>query len=349
MEHTKSTPLDPDDLQHILEHTQGLWDDLRGARLFITGGTGFFGKWLLESFVWANDRLNLKACACVLTRDIASFCDRYPHLGSNSALSFVEGELKTVHFPAGTFSHVVHAATPTQPRLYDQQPQAMSDLIVEGTRRVLDFACRSKARRFLLTSSGAVYGRQPPSITHLPEDYPGAADHLDRGSVYAEGKRIAEHLCALCYYHQGLPVTLARSFAFVGPYLPLDAHFAIGNFIRDGLRGGPIRVLGDGTPYRSYLHAADLAIWLWTILLRGQPCRPYNVGSDRDLSIGALAQLVAKTFGTRVEILQTPQPGASPARYVPSTRRAEQELGLKTWIPLEDAIARTARWHRDVK
>lgn len=335
-----------DDLDHAMSRIANLWADLHGARVFVTGGTGFFGKWLLESFCCANDRLDLKAHACVLTRSVANFSSHCPHLGRHAALSFLEGDLRTVEFPSGRFSHVIHAATPTQPGLYVQQPQAMSELIIEGTRRLLDFACRAQASRLLLTSSGAVYGKQPGPMTHLSEDFAGAPHHLEAQSVYGEGKRVAEHLCALYHHQHGLGATIARCFAFVGPHLPLDAHFAVGNFIRDGLRGGPIRVTGDGTPYRSYLYAADLAVWLWTILLRGQPCRPYNVGSDRALSIGELARLVAKVFSTSVEIMQTPAPGVLPARYVPSTRRAEMELGLKTWIPLEDAIERTVRWHR---
>jgi dTDP-glucose 4,6-dehydratase len=133
----------------------------------------------------------------------------------------------------------------------------------------------------------------------------------------------------------------------VGPYLPLDAHFAIGNFIGDALQGGPIRIAGDGSPYRSYLYAADLARWLWTILLRGQSARPYNVGSTDALSIHDLAHLVARTVspGVKVDVAQVRVAGAVAERYVPSVTRAEIELGLRGTVPLAEGVRRTAAWH----
>lgn len=337
------------DLGHILETTRDLWDELRGERLFITGGTGFFGCWLLESFAWAHDRLNLGAALVALTRDPGAFQRRAPHLAAHPAIHLHPGDVRMFDFPTGRFAGVIHAATEVSAQINPENELLLFDTIVTGTRRVLDFAVQAHAKKFLLTSSGAVYGKQPPELTHIPEDYPGGPDLADVRSAYGEGKRAAELLCALYAQQSELETKIARCFAFVGPYLPLDAHFAIGNFIRDGLRGEPIMVNGDGRAYRSYLYAADLAVWLWTIFFTGRSCRPYNVGSANAGTIHAVAESVSREFSPPPEV-RIAKPTASGSverieRYIPSVDRARQELGLTQLISLEQAIQRTIRWN----
>lgn len=336
-----------EDLDHVLAHTACVWDELKNARIFLTGGTGFFGCWLLETFAWASDRLRLDAAVTVLTRSPAAFRRKAPHLASHPAIHLAEGDVRSFHLPASRFSHVIHAAADATPELCREQPLLVTDTIVDGTRRTLDFAVEAGARRFLFTSSGAVYGPQPPEITHVPETYSGGPDTTDQRWVYAEAKRAAEMLCNVYTRQRGLDCLIARGFAFVGPYMPLDAHFAIGNFIRDHANGGPIRVNGDGSPFRSYLYAADLAIWLWTILVQGASCRPYNVGSERELNIAELAAKVAAALETRTAIRMagSARPGTAPERYVPDTSRARRELGLEERVSLDEAIRRTAEWY----
>ncbi|MBI2758416.1 MAG: NAD(P)-dependent oxidoreductase [Chloroflexi bacterium] len=339
------------DLDHVLDHTRDVWDELRGERLFITGGTGFFGCWLMESFLWANDRLNLNSRATVLTRSPDSFRDKVPHLAGHKAVTVLQGDVRTFDFPSGAFSHVIHAASESSLNLSESQLIRMLDTIVGGTRHTLEFAIRAGAKKFLFTSSGAVYGKQPPDVKFISEDdsaewrLPG---RIDLASIYREGKRLSEMECNIFAQTNNLETKIARCFAFVGPYLPLDAQFAIGNFIRDGLAGRPIQIKGDGTPFRSYLYAADVAIWLWIFLFRGQTCRPYNAGSDQAVSIADLAKTAAKLIEPppKIEISRTQRAGQKAERYIPSTQRAQTELGLQTWIGLEEAIKRTIAWHR---
>jgi dTDP-glucose 4,6-dehydratase len=300
------------DLRHVLEYTTAVWEQLAGANIFIAGGSGFVGSWLLESFAWANAHLKLNARATVLTRN--------PSRLRVAGLDILHGDLQTISFPAKEFQFVIHAATES----------------VEGTRRMLEMARAHGTRRFLFTSSGAVYGEQPSHIQKIDEDFAGVAN-----TAYGQAKKDSEFLCAKAA-NLGLGVAIARLFALTGPYLPLDANFAAGNFVRDARTGGPIRIEGDGTPFRSYLYAADLAIWLWTLLVKGVSARPYNVGSDQAISILDLAKTVERVCGVErgIVVSQTAEPGAEAKRYVPSIERARSELGVTPLIPLEEGIRR---------
>ena len=339
------------DLDNILERTEPLWQQLRGQRILITGATGFFGCWLLESFAWANRRLGLNAQAVALSRHPMALTEKAPHLVNDAAITLHTADVRHGDFPQGDFSHVIHAATEASAKLNRENPLVMFDTIVEGTRRALQFSVAGSIRRFLLISSGAIYGNQPQEITHLSECFEGGPDPLNPSSAYAEGKRAAEMLCALAASPR-LEIPIARCFAFVGPYMQLDAHFAIGNFINDRLindrpnNARPIQVQGDGSAVRSYLYASDLMVWLWTILFQGQSRRAYNVGSEDALNIAALARQVAVALPPEVavNVAVAPKPGAAVHRYVPSTARAHQELGLAAEVPLRDAIQRTHNW-----
>lgn len=335
------------DLELIASNTRGLWDELRGQRLFLTGGTGFFGCWLVESFCHVNRLYGLDAEITILTRNPAAFAQKCPHLSADLAVKLHRGDVRNFVFPDGQYRYIVHAATEAREKLAKNAPLEMLSTIVEGTERVLQFAAACGAKKFLLTSSGAVYGKQPSDLTHVPESFGGGPDPLSPANVYAEGKRLSELLCALHQNGTALECKIARCWAFCGPHLPLDEHFAIGNFIGDVLAGRPIQIQGDGTPRRSYLYAADLAVWLWTILFRAPALTPFNVGSPHDVSILELAQTVIDVLkpGTEIRVALAPRPDVTPTRYVPSVDRAHDELGLRQSVGLAEMIRRTAQWY----
>lgn len=332
------------DLDFILSQTEGLWEELRGKRIFITGGTGFFGCWLLESFCWINKKIGLNAEAWVLTRNPEGFKEKCPHLAIDPSIVLYKGDISNFLFPSGNFPFIIHASA----ILNDSNIAKMLDTIIHGTYRTLEFARQAGTKKFLLTSSGAVYGKQPPEIDQMAENYNGAPDTMDPQWLYGECKRCAESLCAIYAKNFSIKMKIARCFAFVGPYLPLDIHFAIGNFIRNSINGGPITINGDGTPYRSYLYSADLAVWLWTILFKGKNMRPYNVGSPNQISIKELARRIA-TFSTpplSVIIKGKTKTEIPIDQYIPNTLRAKNELNLTEAFSIDDAIKKTILWNK---
>jgi nucleoside-diphosphate-sugar epimerase len=318
-----------------------------GGSLFLTGGTGFFGRWLLAVLARSIDTQKINLLVTTLTRNAARFAITSPELANHASFRFVEGDVRYFEFPKGRFTHVIHAATDTSADA-DLSPLGLIDTITAGTQRVLEFAAATGIERVLLTSSGAIYGTQPPELDAFPEDYAGACSSTDRRSSYGQAKRLAEQLATVYFSEYGLKTVITRPFAFVGPGMPLNGHFAIGNFIRDATRGEKIIVSGDGTPLRSYLYAADLAAWLMRLLVQGQPGTAYNVGSDHVVSIAELAAIVSQVVpgANGYEIRGTAKASAFRSGYVPSVERARQELGLEVWTSLEDAIAKTARWAR---
>jgi dTDP-glucose 4,6-dehydratase len=302
-------------------------------RIFLTGGTGFFGKWLMECFQ------SLGIDVVVLSRNPEQFIRQFPMVGINANITFIQGDVRDFEFPVGSFDYVIHAATEASAKLDLENPDEMVSVIVDGTQRVLEFSKQAGVKRLLYVSSGAVYGVQPPELSHIPETFP-----CNPVTAYGKGKLKAEQLCI----ESGIKTVIARPFAFVGPWLPLDTHFAIGNFIRNCLRDEPIEIKGDGTPLRSYMYGSDLAEWLLTMLLRGEPSRAYNVGSDQAVSIFNLARLVRDCAGTKNEIIVHGKKvdGTLPVRYVPSVDRAGNELSLCQRVSLSDAIRQTIGWYR---
>jgi dTDP-glucose 4,6-dehydratase len=317
------------------------WRALAGQSIFIAGGTGFIGKWLLATLLDANEKLSLDCRITVLSRDPGAFQRAWPAVAER--VHWIAGDIRDFPITNEHFDVIVHAATDVASQI---SPQDVFSTCLDGTRRLLELASRCGVNRLLLVSSGAIYGPLPTGMTHVSESHLGGPDPLLGSSAYGEGKRVSECLCAQASAN-GLEVKIARVFALVGPHLPLDKHFAIGNFLRAAMAGEQIVVQGDGTPYRSYLYAADMAAWLWAIMFRGSKTRAYNVGSEESLSILDLAEQIPNILGCKLDIFtrQQPQPGSAATHYVPNTARARLELRLPGAMALQEAIVRTAGWY----
>jgi dTDP-glucose 4,6-dehydratase len=294
-------------------------------RLFITGGTGFFGKSMLDYRLRHPEWPWAKAEWVVLSRSPEQFKSANAALATQPGISVVAGDVRDFAFPGGYFDAIIHAATSAVTTMSDDE---MTSVILDGTKHIAEFAMTTGCSKVLFTSSGAVYG---PRTAPANEE-----DDCRPFTAYGKGKLEAEKILI----ESGLEAKIARCFAFVGPHLNRGIHFAIGNFIQNCLDGKPIVINGDGTPLRSYLYADDLVEWLFAVLQRGESGRPYNVGSDHAVSIRELAETVRDAMGSKSEIVVKGKSvtGARPSVYAPSIDRARNELRLGVKVGLEDAI-----------
>ncbi len=327
---------DCEDVLRKLPGMAGLQEGLAKKHIFMTGATGFFGRWLLACL----DVLNCHGVAIevtVLSRDPQRFLASQPQYRERPWINWLVGDVRELkRVPGRPIDLILHAAAETS-HIYYGRPSEAFFSIVEGARRIFDFAAANRVERVLVTGSGAQYGKVS-GCAHIREDYHGACMSNSSESCYGEAKRVQELLGAMCWQHSSVPVVMARCFAFSGLGLPLNSHFALGNFVRDALYAEKVSIESTGQAVRSYLHGADLAIWLLVLLVRGEAGTAYNVGSDQEITIEALARKVVDLLapGKQVDILGA---GRSPERsfYVPDVSRAKA-LGLGVWTTLEESV-----------
>lgn len=337
-------PVSDRDLDENFRATSpSVWEALRGRAVFLTGGTGFVGKWLLECLVHADRQLGLGLALTVLTRNPDAFSRSSPHLAGAGVVRLLEGDVADFAFPPGQFDYVLHAALPVAP------PQSASgslqSMAVEGARRVCEFARAAGARRLLHVSSGAVYG-PATDAGGLKETTPWTGG--DAVNEYTRAKRLAE---AVVGENWPFEVIIARCFAFTGPYLLAASGSAAADFMARASSGRGIVVKGTGNTVRSYQYAGDMARWLLTCMVCGQAGQAYNVGSDVCVTIGELAGQVARLAGSPEPVSFSGQESAGLAgnRYVPDVGRAKSALGLENIVSLEDGILRTLAWHASAR
>jgi nucleoside-diphosphate-sugar epimerase len=308
------------------------------ATLLIIGGTGFFGKSILDSFKRDKLRPWKISKVIVMSRNVLQFKKCYPELISKGVEFFVGDISKVNELPKADI--VIHAAASTDASKYLINSDAEKNNIIAGSVNYCRLALKfHKNSKIVFCSSGAVYGHQSPSIKFLKEDGVfGDVSKLDEAKkTYAYAKRDSE-IVMKQLGEKNLNVTIARCFTFIGKYLPLDKHFAIGNFIANGVNGEDIDVKTDSLVFRSYMYADDLVFWLMTLAINAnKDCPIYNVASDQEIEIRELANIVAKILKVNVKSLKNKN-HLKIDRYIPSVEKAKKELGLTNRYSITDSI-----------
>lgn len=336
------------DAEAVLDGRVERLSALRGQHIFIAGGTGFLGTWLLELAKVLNEQHQFGLRVTVFSRNTQAFATRWPHLGKEKWVSLQDGDIRYLSELPRDVRYVIHAAALTDRRVFASNPTAVVETNTLGALRILRAAnLLEDLQKFVLLSSGLVYGAQPWEVPRINESFAGTLRSDDVNAVYPESKRLAEVIAQCAISESKLPVVTLRPFAFVGPYQSLQLPWAVTDFIRDSFRGGPIRIMGDGATVRSLMYYSDFAYGVLVALAAGRPRTTYNLGSDEPVDLLTLAQKITRYFSPVPEIkLRVGQSGHDRNRLVPDTGRMAQELGFNVTVPLDTALQKTIEWNR---
>jgi nucleoside-diphosphate-sugar epimerase len=335
------------DLVTISESLSECFPLLQNKKILITGATGYFGKWVLYSLIYLNEVNKLNLSICCVTRDSQKFLMEYEEFKSCTFVQWENADLKSLSTIDFVPDYILHLAADTSISNTAEEKALHYQNSVQGTKNLIKFLENKNPQgRILFASSGVVYSTSADMNKFSEKSSINASD-LQVQSAYAAAKRSNEDLLI----QSNLDIIITRPFAFAGPFLPMNGHFALGNFIESVLNHETIVIQSTGMDSRTYMYCADLVIWLISILLYGKSKEVYNVGSDEVITIKDLALKINHLGkGKGVEILnQTNVNTLGTNFYIPNVDKAKKELGLQRKYSLDKAIIRTLDYCKLVK
>jgi len=330
-----------DDVEKIISRLDGDVQSFHNKKILITGGTGFFGRWLLQILCTLIEDKKFRIEIFVVSRNPNKFLRKYNNYLFDKYLYFIEGDICDFRLPDLDIDYLIHMATTSAGETYSGEDQLKKiDVLYRGTKNTLNNSTRCNVKKVLFTSSGVVYGPPATDKFFLETDLI-APSTTNIGSALGEGKRLAEYL--ISYYAQNgkYDYSIARCFSFYGPFLPLDVHYAIGNFVYDALYSPEIIIKGNGEALRSYLYIGDAWVWLLKMLINADN-EVFNVGSDIPISIKRLASVVGNTLSQdkNIKLLGLDFEAGNFKRnlYIPNSNKIKEEFGVLEWTNLESGL-----------
>lgn len=327
-----------DDLVEILNGSIVDIEYLRNSKISVLGGSGFTGTWIVSFLDFANDALNLNIEVIVPTRD-EILAKRKLRITQDSIIKLLKVDYcKTTEVDYQESKFFIVGATPTNKFTGSHDDSKIKLATKNSVSSVIKFAQKVDwTPNVINLSSGAVYGEQVN--THQPEkDIELKSLSLNQ---YSLSKINAEFELQKSNTRGELSYSSPRLFAFLGPHLPMEAHFAIGNFLNDCLNGNNISVNGNPQTTRSYLYPTDLVMWLIKLLVKPTNL-PLNFGSDKSMTMKEIANNLSVTFdGRKIEYRN---PDSPISHYVPSIENTKKYLGVSQSVSFSEGIERWIKW-----
>jgi UDP-glucuronate decarboxylase len=351
------------DLDYICSRLKTEFEAMEGKKLFISGGAGFLGYYLIQAVLHWNASRNNGAPIGLTVCDnyIRGIPEWLTNLSADPTLTLLKHDITTpLPNEVGDLDFIIHAASIASPTYYRKHPIETMDANVTGLRLLLDrFREQQDAGRpvsgFLFFSTSEMYGDPPPDQIPTPETYRGNVSCTGPRACYDESKRYGETLCVNFANQFALRITMARPFNNYGPGLKITDRRVIPDFARDMFAGKDLVLLSDGSPTRTFCYVADAVVGYFKILVRGRGGEPYNIGNEApEISMLQLAELLAtiarEQFGYKGKVTRSASAEKdyltdNPQRRCPVTTKARTELGFNPEIPLEEGLRRTVAWY----
>lgn len=329
--------------------------ELAGTTLLVAGGGGFLCSYFLDVVAWLNDEGLQRPCRVICVDNLRTgMRGRLGHLLGRADFRFLEHDITGPLHLDEAVDWVIHGASIASPVYYRRFPLETIAVNVEGTRQLLEFACRSRVRSLLYLSSSEIYGDPDRDAIPTPETYLGRVSCTGPRAPYDESKRLAETLCGVYYGRHGVPVKTARPFNIYGPGQRLDDRRIIPDLMSSALRSAPIVLHSDGRATRSFCYIADAVDAMMRLLLSPYDGEAFNVGNDHEeMSVWDAARCLQEIAGDPRLTIES-QPSTDPDYLRDNPRRRCPDLTkLRTrfaWDPavcLRAGLARTLAHYRE--
>jgi dTDP-glucose 4,6-dehydratase len=306
------------------------------ARYLITGGAGFIGSHLCESFLGqGHDVICMDNYSTGAQQNIASFA-------ANRRFTFMDHNVSRYIEVQQPLDFVLHFASPASPVDYLELPIPTLKVGSLGTHNALGLA-KAKNAVFLLASTSEVYG--DPLVRPQHEEYWGNVNPVGPRGVYDEAKRFAEAMTMAYHRYHGLDTRIVRIFNTYGPRMRMQDGRVVPNFILQALKGEPLTVYGQGEQTRSFQYVDDLVAGIGRLLASGEHY-PVNIGNPHEMTVLQFAKKILQLTGSKSEISYRPQPQDDPQVRQPDITKAKKLLNWEPRVDLDDGLKQTIDYFR---